>query len=247
MLPLLSAVPLTGTLINVIAVAIGTAAGVAVGHRLPEKLRETVMDGLGLVTLALGAWGASEAFRDPLASFSRASVIIVMGSLLAGGVIGELLRIETRLEAFGDALRRRIGDSDTGFTEGFVVASLVFCVGPLAVLGAIQDGLSGDYELLAIKAMLDGFAALAFASALGIGVGFSIIPLVAYQGTITLAATRAANLFTDEMVASLSAVGGLLILGIALRLLGLKQVRVGNFLPALVLAPAVVWLLQTLA
>lgn len=243
----LAAVPLTGTLINVGAVAMGTAVGVLVGHRLSERLRETVMDALGLVVIALGVDGALAAFREPLSSFSRASVLFVMGSVLIGGIVGEVLRIEDRLESAGDALKRRFGDGEARFTEGFVVASLVFCVGPLAILGSIQDGLTGDFELLAIKSLLDGFAALAFASALGVGVGFSVIVILVYQGAITLGASSVAGAFSDEMIAALTAAGGLLIIGIGLRLLDLKPVRVGNLLPALVFAPLAVWLWQTLA
>lgn len=243
----LAAVPLTGTVINVVAVVAGTTLGVLVGHRLSERLRGTVMDALGLVVVVLGVDGALAAFREPLASFSRASVLFVMGSVLVGGVLGELLRIEDRLETAGDALKRRFGQDESRFTEGFVIASLVFCVGPLAILGSIQDGLTGDFELLAIKSLLDGFAALAFASALGIGVGFSVITIVIYQGAITIGASAVAGAFTDEMIAGLTAAGGILIVGIGLRLLDLKPVRVGNLLPALLLAPASVWLWQTLA
>jgi uncharacterized membrane protein YqgA involved in biofilm formation len=239
-------VPLTGTLINVATVVLGTAIGVLVGHRLSERLRETVMDALGLVVLALGIDGALATFREPLSSFSRASVLFVMGSVLIGGILGELLRIEDRLASAGEVLKRRFGEGEDHFTEGFVVASLVFCVGPLAILGSIEDGLTGDFELLAIKSLLDGFAALAFASALGIGVGFSVIVIVIYQGAITLAASSVSGVFTDEMIAALSAAGGLLIVGIGLRLLDLKQVRVANLLPSLVLAPLSVWVWQTL-
>jgi uncharacterized membrane protein YqgA involved in biofilm formation len=228
-------VPLTGTLINVATVVLGTAIGVLVGHRLSERLRETVMDALGLVVLALGIDGALATFREPLSSFSRASVLFVMGSVLIGGILGELLRIEDRLASAGEVLKRRFGEGEDRFTEGFV-----------AILGSIEDGLTGDFELLAIKSLLDGFAALAFASALGIGVGFSVIVIVIYQGAITLAASSVSGVFTDEMIAALSAAGGLLIVGIGLRLLDLKQVRVANLLPSLVLAPLSVWVWQTL-
>jgi len=245
---LVAQIPLAGTWINVVAVAIGTTAGVLIGHRLPERIRETVMAGLGLATIALGVNGALAAFREPLTSFSRASVLIVIGALLLGGIAGEMLRIEDRLEAFGDKLKHRFGDAeDHRFTEGFVVASLVFCVGPLAILGSIQDGLGGDIELLAVKSLLDAFAALAFASALGIGVGFSVIPIVLYQGSITLAARASEDFFSPEMIAALTAVGGLLIIAIGLLLLDLKRVRIANLLPSLVLAPVSVWLWQTLA
>jgi uncharacterized membrane protein YqgA involved in biofilm formation len=241
--------PLTGTLINVVSVLVGTALGTLLGDRLPERVRETVMHALGLVTLAVGIDGALAAFRPPLSELTRASVLLVLASVLVGGVIGELIGIEGWLNRSGDALKRRFAgehEHQARFTEGFVVASLVFCVGPLAILGSIQDGLSGDFELLAIKSLLDGFAALAFASALGWGVGFSVIPVFLYQGTITIAASGLSDALTPEVVAGLTAAGGILILGISLRLLELKQVRVGNLLPALVLAPFAVAIAQAL-
>ncbi len=241
--------PLTGTLINVAAVLVGTLTGTLLGDRLPERVRETVMHALGLVTLAVGMDGALAAFRPPLSELTRASVLLVLASVLVGGVVGELVRIEDRLNGLGDRLKRRFAgehEHQARFTEGFVVASLVFCVGPLAILGSIQDGLSGDYQLLAIKSLLDGFAALAFASALGWGVGFSVLPLLAYQGTISLAASGIADVFTPEVVAGLTAAGGILILGISLRLLELKRVRVGNLLPALLFAPLAVAIAQAL-
>lgn len=241
--------PLTGTLINVTAIALGTSLGTLLGDRLPERVRETVMHALGLVTLAVGIDGALAAFRPPLSELTRASVLLVLASVLVGGVIGELIGIESWLNRSGEALKRRFAgehEHQARFTEGFVVASLVFCVGPLAILGSIQDGLSGDFELLAIKSLLDGFAALAFASALGWGVGFSVIPVFVYQGTISLAASGLADVLTDEIVAGLTAAGGILILGISLRLLELKQVRVGNLLPALLLAPVAVAIAQAL-
>jgi uncharacterized membrane protein YqgA involved in biofilm formation len=244
---LVSAVPFAGTGINVAAVVLGTAVGALIGHRLPERIRRTVIAALGLVTLALGIDGALEMFREPLRSFSSASVLFVMGSVLLGGVAGEVLGIEDGLEGLGERLRRRFASGESRFTEGFVVASLLFCVGPLAILGSIQDGLGGSVEILAVKAMLDGFAALAFASALGIGVGFSVLPLAVYQGAITLAARAMEGVFTPEMIAALTAAGGILVLAISLRLLDVASIRVGNLLPALVLSPLAVYAWQTLA
>jgi uncharacterized protein len=234
----------TGTLINAAAVLVGTAVGTLLGGRLPERIRETVIHALGLFTLVLGVSQALEAFRPPLTDVTRGAVLIVLGSLLVGGVLGELLRIERGLDRAGEALKARFGSGQARFTEGFVVASLVFCVGPLTILGSIQDGLTGDYELLAIKSLLDGFAALAFASALGWGVGFSVITILVYQGALSLSASALAGSFSDAMIAAMSAVGGLLILGIGLRLLALREVRVANMLPAIVLAPAAVAVLE---
>ncbi|HEX5949121.1 MAG TPA: DUF554 domain-containing protein [Actinomycetota bacterium] len=237
---------MTGTLINAAAVLVGTAVGTLLGGRLPDRIRETVIHGLGMFTIVLGISQGLEAFRPPLTDLTRGAVLIVLGSLLVGGVMGELLRIERGLDRAGEALKARFGRGQARFTEGFVVASLVFCVGPLTILGSIQDGLTGDYQLLAIKSLLDGFAALAFASALGWGVGFSVITILVYQGALSLSASALAGVFSDAMIAAMSAVGGILILGIGLRLLALREVRVANMLPALVLAPAAVAVLETL-
>ncbi|MGH2655332.1 MAG: DUF554 domain-containing protein [Actinomycetota bacterium] len=237
---------MTGTLINAAAVLAGTAVGTLLGGRLPERIRETVMHGLGLFTLVLGVSQGLEAFRPPLSDVTRGAVLIILGSVLVGGVLGELLRIERGLDRAGEALKARFGRGQARFTEGFVVSSLVFCVGPLTILGSIQDGLTGDYQLLAIKSLLDGFGALAFASALGWGVGFSVITILVYQGALSLSATALADAFSDAMIAAMSAVGGILIIGIGLRLLSLREVRVANLLPALVLAPAAVAALEAL-
>lgn len=237
---------MTGTLINAGTVLAGTAIGTLLGGRLPERVRKTVLHALGLVTVLVGVGQGLEAFRPPLTDVTPGAVLIVMGSVLVGGVLGELVGIERGLDRVGEALRARFGRGQARFTEGFVVASLVFCVGPLTIVGAIQDGLTGDYQLLAVKALLDGFAALAFASALGWGVGFSVLVILAYQGGLTLGASAIAGAFSDPMIAAMSATGGVLILGIALRLLDLRRVRVANLLPALVLAPSVVAVLESI-
>jgi uncharacterized protein len=211
--------------------------GTLIGDRLPQRVRETVFHSLGLVTLLIGVDAGLEAFRRPLVDLTRASLLIVMGSVLVGGIIGEILGIDRGLNRLGDGLKARFAEGQAHFTEGFVVASLVFCVGPMTVLGSIQDGLTGDYQLLGIKSLLDGFAAIAFASALGWGVGFSALVVLVYQGSLTLSASWAAGVFSEAMVAAMTAAGGVLILGIGLRLLELREVRVANLLPALVLAP----------
>jgi uncharacterized protein len=237
----------TGTLINVGTVLVGTAVGTVLGGRLPERVRETVLHALGLVTILVGVGQGLAAFRPPLTgAVGDGAVLMVLGSVLVGGVIGELVGIERGLDQLGESLRKRFGRGQARFTEGFVVASLVFCVGPLTVLGSIQDGLTGDYQLLAVKSLLDGFAALAFASALGWGVGFSVLVILVYQGGLTLAASAVAGAFSGAMIAAMSATGGVLILGIALRLLDLRRVRVANLLPALVIAPATVAVLQAI-
>ena len=233
-----------GTALNVVTVVAGTVIGAVAGSRIPERLRETVMVTLGLLTAAIG-------FREILPTDQFP---LVLGAVLLGAVIGEILRIEAGLHSVGHALQRRFGGIDelllevavpetvtptphrARFSEGFVIASLVFCVGPLTIVGSIQDGL-GDHELLIVKAGLDGFAAIAFAAVYGWGVILSALTVVVIQGGIALASGSLEGLLTDPMLDALGAAGGVLLLGIALRLLNLKQVRVANLLPAIVLAP----------
>ena len=225
---------MTGTLINVATVLAGTAIGVLVGGRLPAGLHQRVLFGLGLVTLVLGIDNAL-AWRDT-------NVLYVMGAVLLGGIAGEALRIEDRLQGLGDRLQARFarpGDGESRISEGFFTASLLFCVGPLTVLGSIEDGLRGDYDTLATKALLDGFASIALAAGLGIGVGLSAISVLVVQGSITLGAGLFEDVLVGEPLSALTSAGGILIIGIALKLLDVKDVKVGNYLPALVLAPAI--------
>lgn len=232
---------MTGTIINIIAVLLGGGLGTLLGDRLPQRMRETVMHGIGLVTLVVGIH----------LTLQTQNILIVMGSVLVGALLGEWWQISAGLEHASEWLRQRVAQrlSDRSlahFTEGFVTASLVFCVGPMTIVGAIQDGLTGDFSLLAIKSVLDGFAALAFASTLGIGVLFSILTLLVYQGGITMLAGFAEMVLTAPMIAEMSATGGVLILAIGLLLLDLKRIRVANLLPALLIAPLIVAALQAL-
>ncbi|MFZ8844998.1 DUF554 domain-containing protein [Thermoflexus sp.] len=230
---------MVGTLINVATVVAGSGAGLLVGSRLPERIRQTVLSGLGLMTLVIGMSMALQT-RNPL---------LMLASLLLGGVIGELLGLEERLQALGRYLETRVsGHSGEGsaFVKGFVTASLVFCVGPMTILGSIQDGLTGNYTLLAIKATLDGFASLAFSASLGIGVMFAALTVLIYQGALTLGAGLVKAVLTEAMITEMTAVGGTMILGIGLLLLDLKQVRVASFLPGLFIAPILVALAPTL-
>ena len=232
---------MTGTLINIATVLLGGGLGTILGNRLPERIRATVLHGIGLVTLVLGVQ----------LTFETQNILIVTISILIGAILGEWWRIDAGLERFSEWLRsrvaRRISSQHLGrFTEGFVTASLVFCVGPMTILGAIQDGLSGDYSLLAIKSILDCFTALAFASSLGVGVPFAIITILVYQGGLSLLAGLMQNALTAPMIAEMTAAGGVLILAIGLMLLDLKRIRVANLLPALVIAPAIVAALTAL-
>ncbi len=236
---------MTGTIINIITVLVGGTIGMAFGSRLADRILNTVIAGIGLFAAAIGI----QMF------LKNQNPIIILGSLLVGGIAGEWWKIEDRLQGFGGWLEKKfIGSSNKDessggnrFIKGFLTASLVFCVGPMTILGSIQDGLTGDYSLLAIKSVLDGFAALAFASTLGIGVLFSIIVILLYQGGLSLVAFQAQAIITDGMMAEMTAVGGILLIGLAISsLLEIKPIRVGNFLPALLIAPLIVWVLSSL-
>jgi len=234
----------TGTLINVATVLAGTAIGVLVGGRLPGGLHQRVLFGLGLVTLVLGIDNAL-AWREQ----ADRLILVVMFSVLAGGIAGEALGIEDRLQRLGDRLQARFargGGEPSTISEGFFTATLLFCVGPLTVLGSINDGLRGDVELLTTKALLDGFAAIALAAGLGIGVGLSAVSVLVIQGTITLGAGLFEDVLVGEPLAALTSAGGILIIGIALKLLDVKDVKVGNYLPALVLAPVIAAVVEAL-
>jgi len=233
---------LTGTLLNVVAVLIGATIGVLVGARMPRRLQETLTDGLGLFTLVIGAALALGLFLDANASIS--SQLAVLGALLLGALLGELLRLSDRLDSLGAWAQQRLarGDERSRFSEGFVTASLVFCVGPLTILGSVQNGLTGDISLLAIKSLLDGVASIAFAAALGAGVYLAALTVLVVQGGIATAAWLVGSGLDAPSVAAVTATGGLLLIGVGLRLLDIKQVRLVNFLPALLLAPIFVTL-----
>ncbi len=230
---------MTGTLLNIVTVLIGGTLGLLFGARIPERFKSTVIAGMGLFTAAMG-----------LQMFLKTgNPLIVLGALLIGALLGEWWRIEDGLQALGRKLEARFvsssGDGSNGFVRGFLTASLLFCVGPMTILGSIQDGLTGNYELLAVKSVLDGFAALAFASTLGVGVLFSVIVILVYQGGLSLLAGQLSAVITDPMMAEMTAVGGVILLGLAVSsLLEIKPIRVGNFLPALAVAPAIVWMLS---
>ena len=235
---------MTGTLINVATVLLGSAIGSLVCGRLDDRVHTRVLFGLGLVTLVLGvdnglAWRDDESGRVLLS---------VLGGVLLGGIAGELLRIEDRLQALGDRIQRRFaGEGESTVSEGFFTATLLFCVGPLTLLGSIADGLRGDYDLLATKAMLDGFASIALAAALGPGVALAAVSVLVIQGGISLGAGLFEDVLVGEPLAALTSAGGVLIVGISLKLLDVKDVKVGNYLPALVLAPSISALAETFA
>ena len=200
-------------------------------------MQQRVLAGLGLTTLVIGVESAL--------GYEPASFLVVLGAVLIGGVIGELIGIEAALQRLGDRLQ---GTREGTVAEGFFTASLLFCVGPLAVLGAIQDGLGDGIDLLATKSLLDGFAAVALSSALGYGVAFSAVAVLVYQGGLTLAAGLFEDVLADGSaeLAALTSTGGVLIIAIGLKLLDVRDVKVGNFLPALLVAPLLAALVEAL-
>ncbi len=233
-----------GTVVNVVAVVIGSTVGVLVGHRLPHQTRELVTQILGLFTLVIGASsvasGMSEAFAEAVGSQAR--LLVVLGALLIGGIVGSLLQIERRLDRGAELLHDRFAARSEGstFVEGAVTSTLVFCVGPLSILGSLSDGLGQGSEQLLVKSVMDGFAAIAFASSLGIGVMASVLPLAVYQGLLTLLGFALGNFLPIAQIDALGATGGVILLGLGFRLAGIKQIPVGDLLPALVLAPLLV-------
>ena len=230
---------MTGTLLNIATVIIGGVIGLIFGARIPDKLKATVISGMGLFTAAMG-----------LQMFLKTeNPLIVLGSLLIGTLLGEWWRIEDGLQNLGRLLEQRFSraenDESNKFVRGFLTASLLFCVGPMTILGSIQNGLTGDYNLLAVKSVLDGFASLAFASTLGVGVIFSTIIILVYQGGVSLLAGQLDAIVTPAMMNELTATGGVILLGLAISsLLEVKKISVGNMLPALGGAPLVVWVLS---
>lgn len=220
----------TGTIINVIAVLIGGGIGTLVGARLPEGIRTTAMSAIGVVTLLIGVQNF----------FETDNPLIPLVSVVLGLVVGEVVGIERGLRRLGDTLERRFSKGESPVSRAFVTTSLLFCVGPLTVLGSLEDGLTGDYDLLALKSVLDFIAALTFASVLGWGVLLSAGTVLLVQGSLTLGAGFVEPVVTEAMVAAATATGGVLIFSLGLTLLDLKEVRVANMLPALLLAPLIV-------
>lgn len=231
---------LSGTILNAVAVAIGTTVGLVAATRVNARLQESLTTGLGLFTLAIAMSMALQVFTDPAARPEDA--LAVLGGLLLGVAIGEWLRLHDRLEALGGWFQRRLSRDDrpSRVAEGFVTASIVFCVGPLTILGSLDNGLRGDITLLATKSLLDGVASVAFAATLGAGVYLSIATILVVQGGIALGAFLLAGFFDPVTILVVTSLAGITLLGVGLRLLELKQVRLANFLPGLVVAPLLI-------
>ena len=232
---------MVGTFINVGAILLGGLIGLAFGKRIPKRYHDTLMNGMGLFTLSYGIYVFSE----------TKNILVPLMSIVIGTILGEWAQLEDRLEKLGEKLQKRFqGESEVSsdatvlFVQGFVTASVLYCIGPMAILGSISDGLTGDFEMLAIKSVLDGLTAVAFASTMGVGVLFSALMVLIYQGGISLAAMLLGSGFDPAVTNEMTAVGGVILMGIAISsLLNLKRIRVGNMLPGLVIAVVIVLLL----
>lgn len=236
---------LTGTLLNVATVLVGTAIGLLLGGRLPPRVQRTLTDGLGLFTLLFGIAMGLRVLTDPAAQ--AGDDLAVLGAVLLGAAIGELLRLQDRLESLGAWFQRRFAREGhpSRIAEAFITASLVFCVGPLTILGSLENGLTGDIRLLALKSLLDGVASIAFAAAVGWGVALSAITVLVIQGGIAAGAFLLRDVMDAPTILAITAAGGVILLGVGMRLLELRQVRVASFLPALLLAPMFVRVADT--
>lgn len=246
-------IPGTGTAVNVASVLVGAALGRVLGNRLPVRTRDLVTDGLGLVTLLIAGTSAMAVLDPALADEvgDSAPMLIVLGSVLLGGIIGSLLRLESRVEGLGALLQRRLaGGNDSAerqrFIEGFVVSSLIFCTGPLTILGSINDGLGNGADQLYLKSTLDLFAAIAFAASFGWGVAASVLTVITVQGSLTVAGVFLGDVLPDAQLAAITATGGLLLVGVALRLLKIREIAVADLLPALLVAPVLVTVVTAL-
>ena len=235
---------LSGTLLNIATILIGTTLGLLIGRRMPERMQQSLTAGLGLFTLAIGLSMALRIFNDPIVQ--PGDDLAILAALLLGVAGGELLRISDGLDALGGWFQRRLsrGERPSRIAEAFVTASLVFCVGPLTILGSLDNGLTGDISLLAVKSLLDGVASIAFAAALGAGVYLSAGTVLVVQGGIAAGAFLLRDVMDPITVLAVGALGGLILLGVGIRLLEIKQLRVANFLPGLVIAPLLVRLAE---
>src|SRR6056297_314616 len=218
-----------GTIVNVIAIIIGSILGFLVKGKLPERFQNIVIQGISLAVLIIG-------LQMALSVESTKGTLVVIFSLVIGGIIGEVLKVESRLEGFGEKIQKRFGSDDGLFVQGFVQSSLIYCVGAMAIMGAIQDGLNNDPSILFTKSLLDGTASVAFSATFGIGVLFSSIPVLIYQGSISLLSAWAQRFLNQDVIAMMTATGGLLIMAIGLNMLLSVKIKIGNLLPSIFVA-----------
>lgn len=212
-----------GTVVNAIAIIIGGLIGTFIRNGLKENYKKTLMNGVGLTVIIIGIMGA----------IKSENMILIIISIVLGSIIGEAIGIEKKLDSMGNSLEEKLGQGNSNFSKGFVTASLVYCVGAMAIVGSLESGLLGNHDTLFAKSVLDGISSIIFASTLGIGVVFSSIPVFIYQGIIILLASSLRNLLTPDVILEMSAVGGILIMGIGINILEIKKIEVGNMSPSI--------------
>lgn len=212
-----------GSIVNALAIIGGSVIGCWLQSRFPERIRAIVFQGLGLCVLLIGIQMALKV----------ENILIVIFAVLLGGICGELLRLDTLFERLGDKFKKLIKSKNPQFTDGLITASLIYCIGAMAIVGSLEEGVNGDATILFTKSILDGFASIALAATYGSGVLFSFIPVLAYQGAMTIGASFFQQYFSDIMIAQLTGCGGLLIIGIAINLLELTEIKLANLLPSL--------------
>ncbi|WP_429085077.1 DUF554 domain-containing protein [Brassicibacter mesophilus] len=212
-----------GTVVNVITIITGSLVGVFLKNRFKENYRNTIMNGLGMIVIIIGLMSA----------LKTEDILLVIMSVVIGSIIGEWIRIEDRLENLGNMLERKAGQGSSNFSKGFVTASLIYCVGAMAIVGSLESGLTGNHQTLFAKSIIDGVSSIIFSSTLGIGVAFSAVSVFVYQGIITLSASFAKEFLIESVIREMAAVGGILIIGIGINILEIKRIKIGNMLPAI--------------
>lgn len=212
-----------GTIVNSIAIIIGSLIGIILKKGIKDDYKNTIMDGIGLSVVIIGISSGIKA----------QNIILIISSIVLGSIIGEIIGLESRLNYLGDNMEKRFGKDDSNFSKGFVTASLVYCIGAMAIIGSLESGLTGNHETLFTKSVLDGISAIIFASTLGIGVAFSAIPVFLYQGSITILSGGLKDIMTPELINEISAVGGILIMAIGVNILEIKKIKTGNMLPSI--------------
>ncbi len=222
-----------GTLVNAIAVIIGSLIGLGFRGSFPDRIKSIVFQGIGLVTLFIG-------FHM---SLKTSNLVVLFFSMLIGAIIGEAINIDKHIEGFGNFIKSKLSSKEDKFVEGFITAFLIFCMGSMTIVGSIEDGLSGNPSILYAKSMLDCFASISLASVLGVGVLFSAIPLFLFQGGITLLASLSRSFFTEAVINELSATGGIILIGLGINILEIKKIRVANLLPSLLISAIIIYLL----
>lgn len=218
-------VEMLGTIVNSLAIIIGSLIGVGLNRGIKDDYKDTIMNGIGLTVVIIGIMGG----------IGSGNIILVISSIVLGSIIGEMIGIEKKLDKLGNQLQNRFGAKDSNFSKGFVTASLVYCVGAMAIVGSLESGIQGDHSTLFAKSVLDGISSVIFSSTLGIGVAFSAIPVFIYQGVMTIASSLIKDLFTPEVINEMSAIGGILIMAIGINILDIKKLKVGNMLPAIII------------